>query len=296
MALRFYKAEGTRNDFVIVLESDLAAAGITGARKPSFAEVVCDRHRGIGGDGMLVLAREGADLVMEVWNADGSLAQMCGNGVRCVALLAADLWPEMGSAFTVKTMSGPHRCEVTDKDGPLGRIAVEMRVPQFLAAQIPVEPALLGVAADSRLVDAEVQLAPDLSVRLTAVSMGNPHAVIFDWAEGREEQIAQLLQASKAFSASVNVGFARLNNDHEMDLRVFERGVGWTEACGTGACAAVAAAALTGRVAYGSDVNVRLPGGWLSIRVEAEGRPARMEGDARIIFRGETMDLEDAIS
>lgn len=275
--LSFEKYEGLGNDFVIV-EAPASSLTIDQVR------AICDRHRGVGADGVLFVETSGARPAMRVLNADGSRAEMCGNGLRCVALhLARTGLAPVGGLFTVDTDAGPHACRVLELDGPRGTVEVAMRPASLAPNEVPVRH-------EGPMID--VELRPlDVPVRVTAVSMGNPHAVLFEASEATRATLGPALQDDARFPEKANVGFARMlaptaDGRRAMELHVYERGAGWTEACGTGACAAVVAAVETGRAARGETVEVRLPGGPLEIVVGAPGERIRMTGPARHVFSG----------
>lgn len=271
MPLAFEKWEGLGNDFVVLR----GGSGLDRAR----AVALCDRHRGIGADGVLEVGVEGGRISMRVVNADGSEPEMCGNGLRCVARYAFAAGLATTGRFVVETASGPHGCEILDGD----LVRVEMRAPSLAPADVPVRAA-------HPMIDAPVEVGAR-TLHLTAVSMGNPHAVTFDALEpGERRALGPALEGLVAlFPARVNAGFARVVPDGErtIELHVFERGAGWTEACGTGACAAAAAAVETGRLSRSDGpIRVRLPGGDLSIDLGAPGQRAWMTGPARRVFVG----------
>lgn len=260
--LSFDKYEGLGNDFVIVERSSLKDA-----LSPDEARALCDRHLGVGADGVLWTGLDRGRPFMRVINADGSTAEMCGNGLRCVALYLVRRGLVKEQAFEVDTDAGPHHVRVIDAS-LAGRVEVSMRAPSFEASDVPM------------LIDHELLEG----VRGTAVSMGNPHFVIFDTPVS--ERLAALIQGDPRFRESVNVGFAEMKDPRHMTLRVYERGVGFTRACGTGACAAVAAAIETGRAARGVVIEVSLPGGKLEIVVPGPRERVLMTGPARHVFSG----------
>lgn len=259
----FAKYEGLGNDFVIVQDVVMNA---------SRARAVCDRHRGVGADGVLVIDDAPS---MVVWNADGSQAEMCGNGLRCVAWHQARL--QNVQRATWNTGAGPHEIVVHGE----GDIEVLMAVPSF-------EPKSVPFLGEGPLVDARVQLDGGSWV-MTAVGMGNPHALLFDQLQLDQAQerltLGPAIQAAPLFPQGVNVGFAT-SMDGGFVLDVLERGAGWTMACGTGACACGAAAVQTGRWERGRAMQVRLPGGELTITIRGEGEPVSMRGPARHVFDG----------
>lgn len=275
MELSFVKLEGLGNDFVVI---DRREAGVP--VEASAAIRLCDRHRGIGADGVLSLMRsERAPIAMHVTNADGSIAEMCGNGLRCVVRYAVDrglLPPEGGP---VDTGRGVLDCRVE----PDGQVRVDMGAPRLQPQDVPV--ALPG----ERIIEAPL-LIDDREFHFTAVSMGNPHAITF--VDGPESLVdlarrwGPLVERDARFPNRTNVEFARIAGPEHIDLVVWERGSGLTQACGTGACATAVAATLTGRVSPGVPVAVDLPGGRLRIEVEPALARVWMTGPAREVFDG----------
>ncbi len=251
----FAKYEGLGNDFIVVDGSDESAVDVATARQ------LCDRRRGIGADGVLLLLpsrRSGADFRMKVINADGSVPEMCGNGLRCVALHAA----RDRKRLVVDTDAGLRACSIDGTD-----ITVDMGVVRSLG---------------SRTVD-----LGDVRVETWLADAGNPHAVLFpdgDTLDAR--QLGPRISTHPSFTLGTNVEFARVR-DGGIDLTVWERGVGFTLACGTGACAAVAVASARGLLPSDAAIEVRLPGGALSLRVDGRDGAVSMRGPARFVFAGE---------
>jgi diaminopimelate epimerase len=277
VTLQFEKWEGLGNDFVVV--------GPQALERRVDVRAMCDRHRGIGADGVLVVApaTEGRPASMRVVNADGSEPEMCGNGLRCAALhLVRARRAPAGERFVVDTAAGPHGCEVLDVER--GIVRVEMRAPVLTASEIPTT---LAPSPGDRALDVAIDVL-GRTVHVTAVSMGNPHAVTFDPISATERLVLgpAIEGAITFFPARANAGFARITGERAIELFVHERGAGWTEACGTGACAAAVAAIETGRIARGGPIEVTLPGGTLTIEVGAPGQPVRMTGPARHVFSG----------
>jgi len=260
VTLPFTKYHGLGNDFVVV-EGPLMDA----AR----AARLCDRRRGIGADGVLTLLpprTPGAAATMHIYNSDGSVAAMCGNGIRCVAKELGDRRSPRAAELLVDTDSGPKRC--TLHRGPDGRVT---------SVEVEMGPA--------KLLGDEVFAVGDEKLAAVRVSMGNPHAVLFD-APTRERALAVGPVLEKLVPGGVNVGFAR-PGPAGIDLVVWERGAGLTEACGTGACAAAVAAVSRGLVPAGQPVEVRLPGGPLSITVAPGLGSVRMNGPVAFVYGGE---------
>jgi len=258
--LRFVKYQGLGNDFLVV-EGPLMDAGR--------ARRLCDRRRGVGGDGVLTVLpprTPGAAATMHIYNSDGSVAAMCGNGIRCVARHLAEVRALSGD-LVIDTDAGPKACTI--HRGPGG--AVE-------AVSVEMGPARVEGEQDFTVG----------SERLHAVrvSMGNPHAVLFD-APTRERAGAVGPTIERAVAGGVNVGLAR-PGPGGVDLVVWERGSGLTDACGTGACAAAVASARAGLVPTGAPVEVRLPGGALAVTVDQDLTRVTMRGPAERAFEGET--------
>ncbi|MET0794979.1 MAG: diaminopimelate epimerase [Polyangiaceae bacterium] len=261
--LRFAKYEGLGNDFLVV---DATSETFVDA---SQVVKLCDRHFGVGGDGVLLVAPPkslGARATMVVLNADGSRPEMCGNGLRCVALHLALQDRAQGVSFIVDTDAGPRLVAVERNDGGAS-------VSVGMGRGLP-EGELDYAFAGSRL-------------NFSLVSMGNPHAISFDAALD-ERQIDELGPAFSAqFPAGTNVELVRKRAERALDVLVWERGVGRTLACGTGACAVAVAAARQGRVPFDVEIEVRLPGGPLHITVARETLDVTMRGPARRVFSGE---------
>lgn len=273
MRLTFSKYEGLGNDFVIV---EVGEPGLVLGTEQAIR--ICDRNLGIGADGVLLVSLAAGRASMKVINSDGSVPEMCGNGIRCVALhLTRISWLE-GGPFVVDTDAGEHRCHVLEQS-EVALVEVAMRPASLAPSEVPV-------LVEESMRDAPMEVGGE-KVHVTAVSMGNPHAVIFD--ELTEEQrlrIGPLLQRDPRFPQSVNVGFAHMMAPERITLNVLERGAGWTRACGTGACAAAVAAVETGRAERHRPIEVHLPGGTLSIVVGDRKAPISMTGPARHVFDG----------
>jgi diaminopimelate epimerase len=269
-AMRFAKYEGLGNDFVLVDGIDVSGAQ---------AVALCDRHRGVGADGVIVVGVRDGRPAMRVINADGSLPEMCGNGLRCVALHLVRSRAVPRGELDVETDAGPHRCRVLDDD----LVEVRMAVPSLDPGSVPVR-------AEGPLVDAPFEVGGE-TLRVTTVSMGNPHVVTFDDVGDRRLVLGPCIETDPRFPSRTNVGFARPSIGGGLELTVWERGAGWTRACWTVACAAAVAAVETGRLPRGEPLRVHLPGGTLTVRVDAPGSPVWMTGPARHVFDGQ-LDLE----
>lgn len=280
MRAPFLKVEGLGNDFVLLdlRDRDPSAFEAEARRRSAQASALCDRRRGIGGDGLLLVGpaqQPGHDATMRVINFDGSVPQMCGNGLRCVALLLA---ADLGRPITiVDTDAGPRRCEARPRGvagpGLVGEVDVDMGPGRDLG---PVS-------------------AASFSRPFAAVSMGNPHAVAFTGPGEDPEALARAhgpsVEIDPAFPEGTNVEFCRVDGD-ALVLWVWERGCGITAACGTGACATAFAAAHSGLARFDAPIGVSLPGGRLEITVPSDDRAGiRMRGPARVVFSGELPEL-----
>jgi diaminopimelate epimerase len=273
--MEFTKMHGLGNDFVVVNGFDQSLPDDPGA----LARRVCDRRLGVGADGLvLVLPSAAADFLMRVFNPDGSEPEMCGNAIRCVALYAHRRGLTTKRRLAVETLAGPVRPEILS-DGGRETVRVDMGRPRLDRAEIPMRGPAGPVAG-------EVLDAGDRSFAVTAVSMGNPHCVVFgaDLDDAGFRKYGPLLEAHPAFPARTNVEFVEVLGPGEVAVRVWERGAGPTPACGTGACAVVVAGVLNGKTAR--RVNVRLPGGVLLIEWPDNTGPVYMSGPAEEVFTG----------
>ncbi len=290
MAERFFKYHGLGNDFVL-LDRRESAVDIDAPK----AIQLCDRHLGIGADGVLVLLpSRRARARMMVHNADGSIAEMCGNGIRCAAQYLAERADPSGGESRRSEISGLHedgaeRMEIETGAGLLsclvhraGRAAPEVEVSMG-TAQL-VDPSLPSGKTGKPFVNQALAGFPGL--RGTAVSLGNPHLVLFDSQLDQAPTLGPLIERHSAFPNRTNVEFARVEPDH-VQLLVWERGVGLTRACGTGACAVVAAGVQEGRLAPDRWQEVRVPGGSLHIRASADLSSLEMRGPVSFVFEGE---------
>ncbi|MGH8213846.1 MAG: diaminopimelate epimerase [Rhodanobacteraceae bacterium] len=273
MALRFSKMHGLGNDF-IVLDARSGPLQLTANRVRAMA----DRRTGVGFDQLLIIepARDGsADYAYSIRNADGSPAHQCGNGVRCIAAWLRRDDALRGETARLRGPSGVVEVQFLDD----GRVAVDMGEPVFDPARVRFD-AHGEAQAYALAIDGE-------SVAIGAVSMGNPHAVVEvdDVAAARIDRLGPLITAHPRFPQGANAGFAQALARDEIRLRVHERGAGWTRACGTGACAAMAV--LHRRRRVDDRVRVRLPGGMLDIEWRGPGHALWMTGPAAFVFDGE---------
>lgn len=279
MRLEFVKMHGIGNDFVVIDDLD---EGLD--LDPTAVEWICDRHFGVGADGLIVVrraTRTDADLYMHFFNADGSLAEMCGNGIRCLVKHAVDtgIVPADATRVAVETLAGvKHVTFERDGAGRMTVATVDMGVPALAPEDVPVD--LPG----DMVYDCPLE-TPQGTVRITAVGMGNPHAVIWvdDVDSAPVDTVGPAVETHPAFPKRTNVEFAELVDDTRIRLRVWERGVGETLACGTGACATVVAAVLSCRT--GRSATVELPGGELVVRWHEDDH-VYMTGPATTVFSG----------
>lgn len=272
--LRFSKMHGAGNDFVVL---DLRDG--TPPPDAALAAKLADRHFGVGCDQILTIEAPrapGSVASYRIWNADGSNSQQCGNGARCVAAWLVRDGAAQGREFSIDSPVATHVVEAL----PNGDYAIALGVPDFEPARIPL--AGFATAQDSYETDLEGH-----AVRFGAVSMGNPHALIevTDVDAAPVAALGPQLQRSAAFPQSANIGFAEIVSRDRIRLRVYERGVGETLACGSGACAAAAVLMRRGRV--DRDVTVALPGGDLRIRWPDGSAQVIMSGPAAFVFEGE---------
>lgn len=271
-SIRFTKMHGLGNDFAV-----FDAVNQTLVFDVALVKHLADRHEGIGFDQLLIVepyAGEEADFRYRIFNADGSEVEHCGNGARCFARFVYEQGLTQKTTIPVMTESGRIVLDLT----PDGQVTVNMGIPRLEPAEIPF-------IFQERQMLYTVETGQG-SVQLAAVSMGNPHAVlqVTDMETAPVESLGSLLESHPLFPKRVNVGFMQVLDSDQIRLRVFERGVGETRACGTGACAAVVAGRLQGLLA--EKVQVELPGGRLQIVWQGEGQPVYMTGPATTVYTG----------
>ena len=239
MKIEFTKMHGCGNDYVYI---DGATQKIPQERKPDFVRKMSDRHFGIGGDGVIFInPSQEADFEMEMYNADGSRAQMCGNGIRCVAKFVYDKHLTDQTEITVVSAGSVKKLKLYVTDGRVERVRVNMGRPILKASEIPV------LSDEEQVLNWPVFVA-DRQWKMSCVSMGNPHAVVLaeDVASLPLTEIGPKFENHSMFPERVNTEFIRILDRNTIELRVWERGSGETLACGTGCCAAVAACVLNG--------------------------------------------------
>ena len=272
--MRFWKYQGIGNDFVLLDGSDGSLEIDTG-----WCKKVCDRHYGVGADGVLfVMPGESTDITMRIINADGSEAEMCGNGIRCVAKHAYDFGIVKKDSFSIHTLAGDLKADVKVEDGKVKTVRIDMGAPILDGRTVPVDH-------DGRFIGQPFE-ADGVKFTASAVSMGNPHFITFTpMDDATVDRLGPILEKHPFFPRKTNVEFCSID-DGKIDIRVYERGAAWTLACGTGACATTTAAALQGLVPFGEPVDVHLPGGWLKITVDRDLGYVLMEGPAELVFEG----------
>ncbi len=270
----FVKYHGLGNDFIVIddLVGELELDG-------SVIKALCARGKGIGADGLILARRPftSADVAMGFYNSDGTEAQMCGNGIRCLAKFVHDEGLVAADPMFVETGAGVREVSLVLEDGRVAAAEVDMGLPELVRGRIP----MLG---EGDPLDEEIQVGAG-TARVTCLSMGNPHCVLFvdDVETAEVSGLGPELEVHGLFPERTNVEFAQVLDDTHMCLRVWERGVGETLACGTGACAAFVAAQRRGLA--GTEMTVTLPGGDLRLRLGGGGH-VMMLGPAVEVYRG----------
>lgn len=273
MILRFTKMHGLGNDFVVInLVTQHLRVDETLIRR------LANRHTGVGCDQVLLVEppkNPQADFFYRIFNADGNEVEMCGNGARCFALFVHEQQLTAKKRILAETVNGTLELLINEDDS----VTVDMGLPILTPAEIPF-------AAPDRKNTYHIDIE-GLDLEISAVSMGNPHAVLLvnDVETAAVEELGPEIEHHPSFPNRVNVGFMQVMSRCEIQLRVFERGVGETRACGSGACAAVVAGIIRGLL--DNTVTVHLPGGNLSISWPGEGYPLKMTGPATTVFRGQ---------
>ncbi len=278
-SIEFSKLNGQGNDFILI-DSFTDNMELS----PIQIAAMCDRHFGIGADGMILVKRSGSsDFYMDYYNQDGSKAEMCGNGIRCMSKFIHDMKLSNKDKFSIDTVAGEKIIELDSFKGYVRNIKVDMGPPIFNPEDIPV--ALKGGEVfDHRL------NTPERDFLINCISMGNPHCIVYLEENDDIEKIplniwGPLLEEHSFFPNKTNVEFVKVLSDSAIKMRVWERGVGETLACGTGACAA-AVSALKLKKITGSAVKVEVPGGILNIVWKGDSSSVFLEGEAEHSFDG----------
>lgn len=282
MKLAFSKMQGCGNDFVV-------CEGLSRPLKPSAHKIrrLADRRFGIGFDQLLIIEpplRPSSDFGLAIYNSDGSSAAHCGNGARCAARFVLDNKLTQAQHLTWDLVTEGAACRAfVSKQISAKDFEVEMGIPSFKVEKIPMRP-----GEDLKKIDDQTWAVPTKAdqVEFTPVNLGNPHAVIMvkDLGSAPVERLGPHLGCHQAFPEGVNVGFCELQERGRISVRVYERGAGETLACGSGACAAAAAARMLGKV--NAKVEVEMPGGKLQVAWQGPGHPITLQGPAEISFRG----------
>ena len=273
--MKFTKMHGLGNDYVYVncFEEKID-------NPPAVARFVSDRHFGIGSDGLIMInPSKVADFEMEMYNADGSRGEMCGNGIRCVAKYVYDYGLTDKTQISVETLGGIKYLDLTVEDGKVALVKVDMGKPELKAELIPI------VSDNEQVLDEPIEV-DGKEYRMTGVSMGNPHTVIYvdDVKNLDLETIGPKFENHERFPKRINTEFVRCIDRHTVEMRVWERGSGETLACGTGACAVAVASILNNLT--DTQVTVKLLGGDLQIEWDREKDRVFMTGPATVVFDG----------
>ena len=288
MKLHFTKMQGCGNDYIYV---DTIAREYVLKDKAELAQKISDRHFGIGSDGLILINRSKiADFEMEMYNADGSRGKMCGNGIRCVAKYVYDKGYVQKTDFTIECMGAVKKIRVFPEGGKVKTVTVDMGEPILQADRIPV--AIPG-DSEGRVIAHEIA-AGNFHAKITCVSMGNPHAVLFSGEEGMTDfsldhldidRIGPCFETHELFPERINTEFVTVLDEENVRMRVWERGSGETLACGTGCCATAVACILNNKT--GRKVSVHVPGGTVDVLWDEKDSHIYMSGPAEIVFEGE---------
>lgn len=274
--IKFTKMQGLGNDYVYMDAIHQKIENIS-----SLAQFVSNRHFGIGSDGLILIYKSDiADFKMRMFNSDGSEAEMCGNGIRCVGKFVYDKGLTTKTTITIETLAGIKTLRLNTKDGKVDTVEVDMGEPILNPKEIPV-------ISKEEIVKNLILEAQERKFKFTCVSMGNPHAitVVENVEEFDVERYGKILEVDKSFPKKVNVEFIQIIDREHIKMRVWERGAGETLACGTGACATAVACYLNGKTHR--KVEVDLLGGKLYIEWNEENNHVYMTGPAVAVFEGE---------
>lgn len=274
--MKFTKMHGIGNDYVYVngFEENVAD-------KAAAAVKVSNRHFGIGSDGLIFInPSKAADFEMEMYNSDGTRAEMCGNGIRCVAKYVYDFGLTDKTEISIETLGGIKYLNLRVEDGKVKEVTVDMGEPELIAAKIPV------ISSNERVISEDIEV-DGKNYQITAVSMGNPHAVVYydGIAQMEMEKLGPKFENHERFPKRINTEFVEVIDRSTVSMRVWERGAGETMACGTGACAVTVASILNGLTDH--KVKVKLLGGDLFIHWDKQTNHVYMTGPAETVFQGE---------
>ncbi|MCI8509755.1 MAG: diaminopimelate epimerase [Lachnospiraceae bacterium] len=277
--MKFTKMEGIGNDYVYV---NCFQEKVEDPRR--VAVKVSDRHYGIGSDGLILIkSSDVADFCMDMYNADGSQSEMCGNGIRCVAKYVYDYGLTDQTSISVETLAGIKYLDLKVEDGKVAMVTVNMGQPELIPAKIPVK-------SDKDILVNEPVTVGGREYKMTCVSMGNPHCIVFvEDTEGFPlEEIGPQFENHAIFPNRVNAEFIQILDRKTVNMRVWERGSGETLACGTGACASAVACILNDLT--DEEITLHLLGGDLLVRWDREKNVVYMTGPATVVFDGEIAD------
>ena len=275
--MKFTKMHGIGNDYVYV---NCFKETVDNPAEVSIK--VSDRHFGIGSDGLILIKpSDVADFRMDMYNADGSQAEMCGNGIRCVGKYVYDYGLTDKTSVSVETLAGIKYLDFIIEDGKVALVTVDMGAPELIAKNVPV------ISENEQVIEEKITVC-DKEWEMTCVSMGNPHCVVFIDEPVKDfplEQIGPHFESHERFPKRVNTEFIEVLDRKTVNMRVWERGSGETMACGTGACASAVAAALCGHTE--DEITLHLLGGDLRVRWDRENNKVFMTGPAAVVFDGE---------
>ena len=278
--MKFTKMHGCGNDYVYV---DGAKEQIPAKDKPELVRKLSDRHFGIGGDGVIFInPSDEADFEMEMYNMDGSRSEMCGNGIRCVAKFVYDKGLTDKEHISIISGGKVKYIDLNIENEKVSTVKVNMGEPILKAADIPV----VTDNPEGSVIAENIEVAGN-TYKMTCVSMGNPHAVVFmeDVANLEIEKIGPLFENHQRFPRKTNTEFVKVIDRNNVEMRVWERGTGETLACGTGTCATVVACVLNNLTE--DEVNVKVLGGLIKIKWDREANLVYMTGPAATVFEGE---------
>ncbi|MEE1257384.1 MAG: diaminopimelate epimerase [Lachnospiraceae bacterium] len=276
--MKFTKMQGCGNDYVYV---NGFVEKIDTEAKPDIVRRLSDRHFGIGGDGVIFInPSEIADFEMEMFNADGSRSQMCGNGIRCVAKYVYDYGLTDKTSLTIESFGAIKYIDLTVENGKVSLVKVNMGAPILAAKDVPV------LSENEQVIDEEIEVEGK-NYRMTCVSMGNPHAVVYmdDVKNLDIDKVGPYFENHKRFPERVNTEFVKVIDRNTVEMRVWERGTGETLACGTGCCAIAVSCILNGLTE--DKVTVKVLGGELLCEWDREANLVYMTGPAVTVFDGE---------
>ena len=272
--MNFWKMHGLGNDYLVIDNRD---GKIADAEAAALAKKLCERRFSVGADGLLLVSNSAkADVRMRIFNADGSEAEMCGNGIRCFAKYCYENGIAKKTEFSVETNAGIKHVWLTVKDDAVKLVKVDMGSPDWNRKALPM-------VGEGTCINQDLQVDDEENYKVTCLSIGNPHCVIFveNVDDSPVEYIGPIIENNEAFPKRTNVGFVQVLNKNELKVRVWERGCGETLACGTGTCAAVAAANRLGKV--GNKVTVHVLGGDLQVEI---AKTLFLSGAAEKVFEG----------